>query len=229
MVVLFKNLIYKYKQLFADRKYLGFFLWGLFLFILSIILSFFAIHYVDGYSIGYVVPDLILDHIPTLNVTYLFFQGAFIFFVATIVILLLFPDFMPFALIASALLFTVRSLFMTLTHLSAPVISHYSYINYKHDVANTLFTISSGNDLFFSGHVGYPFLLALIFWKKKFLRYFFIACSIISSFAVLFGHLHYSIDVFSAFFITYGVFEISKRVFKKQYSLYNSGENKSNE
>ncbi len=222
MVVLFKNLIYRYKQLFTDRKYLGFFIWSLFLFILSIVLSFFAIQYVDGYSIGYVVPDLILDHIPTLNVVYLFFQGAFIFGVATTIILLLFPDYIPFALMASALLFAVRSLFMTLTHLSAPVISHYSYIDYHKDASEVLFTISSGNDLFFSGHVGYPFLLALIFWNKKFLRYFFIACSIISSFAVLFGHLHYSIDVFSAFFITYGVFEISKRFFKKQYSLYNN-------
>jgi membrane-associated phospholipid phosphatase len=41
----------------------------------------------------------------------------------------------------------------------------------------------------------------------------------VGSVAEIFGHLHYSIDVFSAFFIAYGVFEIAKKIFKKEYLL----------
>lgn len=36
---------------------------------------------------------------------------------------------------------------------------------------------------------------------------------------VLLGHLHYSIDVFAAFFIVYVIFIIAKRVFKGEYEM----------
>jgi hypothetical protein len=36
---------------------------------------------------------------------------------------------------------------------------------------------------------------------------------------VLFGHLHYSIDVFAAYFIAHGVFVLSRRLFKEEYAL----------
>jgi len=38
--------------------------------------------------------------------------------------------------------------------------------------------------------------------------------------AVLLGHIHYSIDVFSALFITYGIFVIAKKVFARDYLLF---------
>jgi membrane-associated phospholipid phosphatase len=87
-------------------------------------------------------------------------------------------------------------------------------------LSQALFTLSSGNDLFFSGHAGYPFLLALIFWQYKRFRYLFLFCSIGGAVAVIFGHLHYSIDVFSAYFITFGVFEMAKRFFRKEFGYF---------
>jgi membrane-associated phospholipid phosphatase len=42
---------------------------------------------------------------------------------------------------------------------------------------------------------------------------------LIGSVAVIVGHLHYSIDVFSAYFIAFGIFEIAKKIFKKEYGL----------
>ena len=90
----------------------------------------------------------------------------------------------------------------------------------RHRSLRTMRISNTHNDLFFSGHVGLPFLVALIFWRYTYLRYYFLLFALIASVTVLLGHLHYSIDVFSAFFITYGIFEIAKRFFKKEYRLY---------
>jgi hypothetical protein len=39
---------------------------------------------------------------------------------------------------------------------------------------------------------------------------------------VLLGHLHYSIDVLSAFFISYGIYRIAEIIFHKDKMLWNS-------
>ena len=80
--------------------------------------------------------------------------------------------------------------------------------------------IFNGNDLFFSGHTGLPFLLALIFWENKKLRFLFLGFSVLFAVVVLLGHLHYSIDVFAAYFITYTIFHICKFLFKKDWQLF---------
>ena len=80
--------------------------------------------------------------------------------------------------------------------------------------------LTSGGDLFFSSHTGLPFLAALLFWEHKIYRYIFLALSLIFGAVVLLGHLHYSIDVFSAFFITYGIYHISRTFFKKDLKLF---------
>jgi membrane-associated phospholipid phosphatase len=80
-----------------------------------------------------------------------------------------------------------------------------------------------GNDFFFSGHTGMPFLIALIFWKEKWVRSISIAVSLLFGALVLLGHLHYSIDVFGAFFITYTIFHICQKFFRVDLKLFNSG------
>jgi membrane-associated phospholipid phosphatase len=72
-------------------------------------------------------------------------------------------------------------------------------------------------DLFFSGHTGLPFLLALVFWDHPWWRRVFVIVSIIFGVTVLLGHFHYSIDVFGAFFITYTIFHIATRLFPRDY------------
>ena len=39
---------------------------------------------------------------------------------------------------------------------------------------------------------------------------------------VLLGHYHYSIDVFAAFFITYGIYHIALSLFPRAYALFES-------
>lgn len=209
----------KHLQLWKNKEFVTSVFVYLIMLGISIAMTYFASNYTDTYP-GNIVPDLILDHIPTYNVGYMFFQGSFFFLASLLCVGIFLPEAAPFTLASSALFFGVRAVFMTMTHLSAPNIEYYSYILYHHEVPSVLFSMNSGNDLFFSGHAGYPFLLALVFWKYKTLRYYLLLCSAISSVVVLMGHLHYSIDVFSAFFIAYGIFEMSKRLFKNSYKHF---------
>ncbi len=86
--------------------------------------------------------------------------------------------------------------------------------------SNFMNKFTFGSDLFFSAHAGLPFLMALIFWQNKKLRYIFIALSLIFGAVVLLGHYHYTIDVLSAFFITFGIYRIAINLFKKDYQMF---------
>ncbi|UVK57536.1 sphingomyelin synthase family protein (plasmid) [Mesorhizobium sp. AR02] len=79
-----------------------------------------------------------------------------------------------------------------------------------------------GGDLFFSGHTGAPFLLALMFWKDSRLRFAFLAAAVLFGAAVLLGHLHYSIDVFAAFFISYGVHDLARFLFRRDWEFFDA-------
>jgi hypothetical protein len=126
------------------------------------------------------------------------------------------PSRIPFVLKASALFIFTRAIFISLTHLAPP--AHMTAVNSINFLERLI--SGSGDDLFFSAHTGFPYLMALIFWQNKTLRWLFLAISVFFGGTVLLGHLHYSIDVFSAFFITYGIFNIAKRVFKKDYEFF---------
>jgi len=55
-------------------------------------------------------------------------------------------------------------------------------------------------------------VIALVFWDTRWIRYLFIGFSIFFGSTALLGHLHYSIDVFSAPFIAHSVVIISQRL-----------------
>jgi hypothetical protein len=113
-----------------------------------------------------------------------------------------------------ALFVVARSIFVMMTHLGP--LPDQTYI----EPNSFLEKITFAGDLFFSGHTGLPFLFALMFWDNKYFRYIFLVASFVGGGAVLLGHLHYTIDVFAAFFITYGIFHIARWLFAKDYSLF---------
>jgi len=160
---------------------------------------------------GPAVTDIVLDNIPVFNVDIIFLDGALIFVLFLIGVLLYCPKFIPFTLKSISLFYIIRSFSITLTHIGPSPEQSPLVLN----SLNKIFVF--GGDLFFSGHTGLPFLMALIFWKNKALRYSFLFASIVAGVSVLLGHLHYSIDVFAAFFITYGIFHMSQVIFKKDF------------
>ncbi len=159
------------------------------------------------------VTDILLDNLPVFNVNFIFVNGTIIFLLFIGVLLIQEPKRIPFILKSAAIFALVRSIFIIMTHLGPP---GQGWIEPNRFLE--LFTF--GGDLFFSGHVGLPFLFALIFWDIKYFRYIFLAASLIGGIAVILGHLHYTIDVFAAFFISYGIFHIAQWLFAKDYRLF---------
>jgi hypothetical protein len=187
-------------------KYRVMILISLFLFALANIITYLASMHVDTIK-AVAVPDLILDNIPTLNLNFIFVYG----FYAMIILIIFYVVFFHMKdahkiILQFSLLMIIRSFFMVLTHLSVPLDAQ---------IVTGVPTFLKGfyfvNDLFFSGHTSVPFLAFLLFRREK-MGILFLGISILMAITVLFMHVHYSIDVFAAFFITYGSYKLGSGV-----------------
>ena len=165
------------------------------------------------------VTDIVLSNIRVFDVDNLFVFGPIVFWVIVSFFLLAHPKRLPFALKTIALFVVVRTMFISLTHIGpfpteAPIEGNLA-------LALTHF-FSSGSDLFFSGHTGGPYLMALVLWRYRWMRWFCLASSVFFGIVVLLGHYHYTIDVVAAFFITYSIYKISEKLFKTDLSRLTS-------
>src|SRR3989338_1309024 len=138
------------------------FLLSLFVAIMFLLVSFVINFYAGQYATQNAsdpVTDIILDNIRTFDVDGIFVYGILVFYGIVTLLCLLKPKRVPFILKSIALFVVIRAVFINLTHIgpspaSAPLDS--ALINW----------FSFQGDLFFSGHTGLPFLLALIFWQQ---------------------------------------------------------------
>ncbi len=151
------------------------------------------------------VGDIILSNTPVFDVGIFFVYGMFLLVAFITTLCLERPKRIPFVLHALTLFVLIRCIFVSLTHVGA-FITQAPSDEFTPAIARMFF----GADHFFSGHTGAPFLMALIFWHTPWLRYVFLAWSVFFGVVVLLGHLHYSIDVLAAFFITYGIYHIAR-------------------
>ena len=206
-----------YKTHFTDKNFLIAFLGGLILLATSLVVQFFVSGYVTRVSSGSVT-DVILSNTRVYDVGGIFVWGSVILTIIGIVVIFRRPNYLPFVIKSVATFTLIRSFFVSLTHIS-PFPTH-ALIDSAFFGGEAFRGIFTGNDLFFSGHTGIPFLLALIFWENKTLRIVFLSFSIMFAVVVLLGHLHYSIDVLSAYFITFTIFHIGQTLFKKDWQLF---------
>ena len=204
-----KTLTQKYRRLFSNRQFVSSLLSGVLLLIISFIINFYAGIYATE-KISNPVTDIILDNIPVFNVDLLFIYGPLLLWTVVSLIAFSEPKRIPFILKNIALFVLIRSVFITLTHIG-PFPDRID-VNYS---IRAIKDFTFGGDLFFSAHTGLPFLMALVFWQKKTIRFLFIAIAILFGIVVLMGHLHYSIDVLAAFFITYTIYHLAKIFFAK--------------
>ena len=205
-----KKIIHQYKTHFTQKKFIYSMIVGWAFFIVSLIINYYAGTYATEKASSSVT-DIILSNTRVYDVDGMFVYGAVIL-VSSIALLCVFePKRFPFILKNIALFVMVRSVFITLTHLG-PFPTQTAV-----DPFNLISRFSFGGDLFFSGHTGLPFLMALSFWNNKILRYTFLVISVFFGTIVLLGHLHYTIDVLAAFFITYGIHDMSKLFFRRDY------------
>ncbi len=178
----------------------------------SLIFNFYIGMYVQHHASSSVT-DIILSNIPVFDLDEFFVYGSIALVAFITVVCFWKPQRAPYTVKSIALFVVIRAIFTSLTHIG-PFPNHVIF-----DPASFINDFSFGSDLFFSGHTGLPFLIALIFWKEKPVRYFFIGLSASFAVIVLLAHLHYSIDVLAAFFITYSIYHITLKVFKNEFVI----------
>ncbi len=163
---------------------------------------------------GVKVPDLLLDLFPPIDLSFLFIYG----YVSLIAGMFVYPLVFRLRMLhvvafQFSLLLIVRSVFMIFTHLETPAgaIS----VNYPWFFRSLYFE----NDMFFSGHTAMTFLGFYMF-RRSWLRYVFLVGSIVMAIVVLAMHVHYSIDVLAAFFMTYGSYRIGHTILLRMDPTY---------
>ena len=205
-----------YKDEILNWKFFRSFLVALLFLAVGVAVTYFAIVYATDKASNSVT-DIILSNIPVFDVDGLFVYGPVVFWVVTILSVFLFkPKSLPFALKAASLFLVIRSVFVSVTHIG-PFPTHIALSPFSPSAFFSVFT--SGSDLFFSSHTGLPFLMALIFWDNKRMRWFFLAASVFFGVIVLLAHEHYTIDVLGAFFITYTIYHLATKFFKKDLTF----------
>ncbi|MEP7163000.1 MAG: phosphatase PAP2-related protein [Candidatus Moraniibacteriota bacterium] len=203
----------RYKKYWSHRDFAFSSLIGLLLLVLSLTANHFASLYATREASS-AVTDLLLDNLPVMQVEWIVNDAAALFGFFMAFLLLWQPRRLPFALKSTALFVSIRALFMIFTHL-APFPERLVL-----DPNDFFGALTTGGDYFFSGHTGLPFLFALIYWQEKSVRYACLTASLILGTGVILAHLHYSIDVFAAYFITYGIFVLTQRLFAKDYFVF---------
>lgn len=156
--------------------------------------------------------DLFFEILPVWKLRYMLGWGVLLNVLLAIVACAIYRNRLPFAAKAVALLYIIRSFFISITPLGVPADR---IVPIKQNILQEM--AYSGNDFFFSGHVALPLLLALIFWDISWIRWSFLVIALVFAVGVLFARTHYSIDVFAAPFIVYGVYRISRHYFQKEF------------
>ena len=207
----------KYKRCFSNKRFVASVFVAFLLLIAGLVINFYAGEYAAA-SANNSVTDIILDNIPVFDVDGTFVYGPFILWLFVAILCLREPRRIPFVLKNIALFVFVRSIFITLTHIG-PFPDHLVISEASRLISHFTF----GGDLFFSAHTGLPFLMALVFHRDMRLRVLFTITAIFFGVIVLMAHLHYSIDVASAFFITYTIYHIAKFLFREDEKIFNEG------
>jgi len=216
----FPKIWHEWKVLFKDGAFLTSFVVGWIFLIFALSVNVVASQYVDAREV-LSVGDILLDNIPTYNLHWLNTWGAYIIMVVILIYPIFFKqDKLPFALFTFSFAILIRAGFILLTDIGPPEGFFYESVDkfkdhltgvHRYIASFSLFT----NDLFFSGHVTWPFLAFLIYRDTKFFRWLMLCMSFLMAITVLLMHTHYSVDVFAAYFIVYSVYRLSFILFNK--------------
>ena len=215
----FREIVRRYRACHDEKD----FYWSVFasmaLFFVSVVVNYYAGAYATD-RVSNSVTDIVLSNTPVFDVDGLFVYGAIVLIGYVGVLCVTHPKCIPLTLYSLALFYFIRGGFVSLTHIG-PFPEH-TPIHFTTNIGIYFSKMFFGDDLFFSGHTGAPFLMALVYWKQKFLRSIFLLWSLFFAAVVLLGHIHYSIDVAAAFFITYSIFHLVMYFFPHAKSVFDA-------
>lgn len=184
----------------------------------SVLLNYAAGRFSDRQAAGAPsCPDLLLRHLPVVDLRFLFVWG-FAVFVAWAAAMTLWREPKRLAHVAwsYALLIALRSLFINLTPMSQPLGALNPEGDALFDRVGRYMTFR--HDLFFSSHTALPFLGFLLF-RERWVRLSFLALSFLMAATVLLTRVHYSIDVAAAYFITYALHCFERRHLRRFWAF----------
>lgn len=187
------------KKYYKDKDFILSLINALLVLVVALIINHFAAESAHMHG-GPALRDSVLDSFPKVNTNFIdsyvtLYLQFFVFVVA-----FFYPKKLVSFLLSVSVLVVVRDIFVNMTYLGLPPLA-----------TPTTSFFTQGEDLFFSGHTALPFMAALIYWETPFLRFLFLFFTIFMGVQVLIGHHHYTIDVLSAPFITYGIYKICQR------------------
>lgn len=188
---------------------------GLVLFLIALALNYVVINLFINTIQSPETYDLFFHILPVSDLEYILAWGILINVGLALAGMMLAPRRIAFVLYTLGLLYMVRAFFISITPLGVPAdrIEPFS--------GSLLQQISyGGNDFFFSGHVAFPFMCALLFWDIPWVRNGLLGMTSIFAVGVLLARTHYSIDVFAAPFIVFAVFVVARFVCPQEWEWF---------
>lgn len=200
-----------WKSFLRNKRFLTEFIITVFLLILIMTLFSQFLQFIEGRE-GIVLNDPLLNLFNPVNLTWLTFAVIYLSIILFLSAILLKPYKLMLALQTYGMMVIFRTIAMYLTPLNPP-----SGIILLNDPFVQMFGKGEifTKDLFFSGHTATLFLLFLLSENKN-LRIIFFISTLVVGVSVLLQKVHYSIDVFAAFFFAFCAFRIINYLHKSE-------------
>lgn len=191
------------------RRWAGLTALGLLMLVVSYLLMFFVCRYRNGFPFTPGI-DLLVAAMPRKDWTWVLSQG-YILFLTGFYLYWIRSDWrkLAFLLAATAVMMTVRDVFLLLT----PVGPLPGLIPLYTGVCGVRDRLAFDGELFFSGHTGAPFLYFLASRRRPVLSLVCLGVSLTNGLGVMLTRNHYAIDVLGAFVIVPTVYAMSRHFF----------------
>ena len=150
--------ISEFKRLFSNKKYLYSFILSFAFLATGLVANYYAGMYATE-AASSPVTDIILSNTRAYDLDGIFVYGTILLIFFIVFISFYKPRRVPFVAESTGIFYVVRSAFVSMTHLGpfpSQIVIH----------SDLLSKFTFAGDLFFSGHTGMPFLMALIFWQN---------------------------------------------------------------
>ncbi len=169
--------------------------------------------------------DWLLERLPVVNVLPVLSWGWLALHAyAAGAAILYYPRKLPFLLFTLGIYLCIRTIFIFLSPIGAPQqMLDMSQLDALFSHIMGVYTFQ--NEFIFSGHTAIPFLFFL-FFETRTQRSIMLAGSLAMAVAVLLTHNHYSVDVLSAYPMTFAIYAASRELYRRfvRPLFLNSGE-----